>query len=280
MIIQSLTSLRFVFALMIFMHHFTVEGNSIFPEGGALSVCFFFILSGFVLAYSYRDRIINNEITKKSFWIGRLSKLYPLHILCFLIAFILGVKSLSVFSFFTVPCNFLLLQSWLPCKEIYFSFNSVSWFSSDMLFFYLMFPLLIGKLCQMGWRKKGIWIISILILYFLLIALLPSDLYHPIFYINPLMRLLDFCLGILLFLLFDTTRKKANPNKWMATLFESCLISLFVGFVAFADGVPDVVKYAVYYWIPVSVLIYALIYINNGGGIFKNSIGEMVYFVR
>lgn len=42
--IRSLTGLRFVFALMIFMHHFSMGERVVFPEGGALAVCFFFIL--------------------------------------------------------------------------------------------------------------------------------------------------------------------------------------------------------------------------------------------
>lgn len=48
--IQALTSWRFIFALMIFMHHFTLDNQSLFPEG-YLGVSFFFILSGFILSY-------------------------------------------------------------------------------------------------------------------------------------------------------------------------------------------------------------------------------------
>ena len=52
--IKPLTSLRFVFALMIFMHHYSIKKGSsevLFPEG-FLGVTFFFILSGFILSYT------------------------------------------------------------------------------------------------------------------------------------------------------------------------------------------------------------------------------------
>ena len=48
--IVSLQSWRFIFALMIFLHHFPVNGKGLFEAGGSCGVSFFLILSGFAMA--------------------------------------------------------------------------------------------------------------------------------------------------------------------------------------------------------------------------------------
>lgn len=68
--IKPLTSLRFIFAFMVFASHLGFlnksESNvlhwvydSVFHEG-YIGVSFFFILSGFILAYNYQDGILKN----------------------------------------------------------------------------------------------------------------------------------------------------------------------------------------------------------------------------
>lgn len=151
--IRSLTGLRFIFAQMIFMHHFLMGERVIFTEGGVLAVYFFFILRGFVLAYSYQERLVTGQIISHSFYIGRLSKLYPLHILCFVVAALLIIKTLSWKQILIAPVNLALLQSWIPVKDVYFSFNAVSWFSSDILFFYLVVLWLVLKMRTIGWKN-------------------------------------------------------------------------------------------------------------------------------
>ena len=39
--------------------------------------------------------------------------------------------------------NLMLIQGWYPAKELFFSFNAVTWVFSAEVFFYLFFPLLI-----------------------------------------------------------------------------------------------------------------------------------------
>lgn len=266
--IRSLTGLRFIFALMIFMHHFSIkEGQLMFPQGGALSVCFFFILSGFVLAYSYQERLVLRQISTKIFYTGRLSKLYPLHILCFLIALVLAIKVLSWKYVLIAPINLALLQSWIPVKDVYFSYNAVSWFSSVMLFFYMVFPWLAKKLFDMKWKTVGIWSICILSAYFLLIKLIPLTWQHALFYINPGLRLLDFILGIILYKgLNQLMIYNISPNKWIATFFEVITVAIVIVFVLYSNIIPDVYRVAIYYWLPLGFGLLVFSYFNNGGG--------------
>ena len=70
--INSLTSLRLFFALLVFASHLEIINKSfakhIFLEG-YVGVSFFFILSGFIIAYNYSDRV-STPSEKKSYYIA------------------------------------------------------------------------------------------------------------------------------------------------------------------------------------------------------------------
>ena len=55
--IRSFTGWRYIFAVAIFMHHYQIDGKSVLQAGGVIGVTFFFILSGFLLAYGYKKWI-------------------------------------------------------------------------------------------------------------------------------------------------------------------------------------------------------------------------------
>ena len=109
--IQALASWRFIFALMIFMHHFYMGNQSLFSEG-YLGVFFFFILSGFVLSYRYG----NNSTTWGRFILKRISKLYPMHILCLCLFLLMGSRfsylNFSVFLLF-IQCCIMVFVWWI-----------------------------------------------------------------------------------------------------------------------------------------------------------------------
>lgn len=91
--IPSLQSLRGIFALLIFFHHFkfTIGGESMFAAGGDCGVTFFFILSGFVMCQGYADRVPSvNFKDLRIYLTKRISKIYPLHIMCLAWAMAIG----------------------------------------------------------------------------------------------------------------------------------------------------------------------------------------------
>lgn len=68
--INTLTSLRFIFALMVFgAHCYTIDKffDTHFFKEGFVGVSFFFVLSGFIIAYNYQKRFSENKITKRAF---------------------------------------------------------------------------------------------------------------------------------------------------------------------------------------------------------------------
>ena len=75
--INTLTSLRILFALMVFGAHCYVLDPSFathFFKEGFVGVSFFFILSGFIIAYNYEEKLLEKITTKRTFWVARIAR--------------------------------------------------------------------------------------------------------------------------------------------------------------------------------------------------------------
>ena len=262
--IKPLTSLRFVFALMVFVSHlgFVKEKDSTLASlfnnilyEGYIGVSFFFILSGFILSYRYQNELLNGKTSKKSFYNARIARIFPLHLLTFLIAIPLTFyefaqdKLLYSVQAFT---NITLTQSFVPNRIIYYSFNSPSWSISNEMFFYLLFPLIMVFFSRYKQYLKAL-IPLIIILIPILSLKIPEIYHHQLFYINPLFRIVDFIIGILLYMIFKRYKEKKTHINF--TYLEITTILILVLFIAFHKFIPEVSRYSYYYWIPMSLLI-------------------------
>lgn len=248
--IKNLQSLRFIFALMIFLHHSAVPLGAF----GTFPVSFFLILSGFVMEKGYRERI--DGISYLQFAKSRLLRVYPTHLLCLAVALCVSLFLLTPIKWEGIIANMLLLQSWTPDKEIYFSGNSVSWFLSVILFCYLVFPVM-SKLVR---RYRHLSLVAILTLYFILVFLTPEERWHDVLYVNPLCRVVDFFIGMWLCEMLVNSRnvyeKKLNKGTWGGQFLG--LISLFVSLSAiyFSLSVPKWINFSVMWWLPSVFIIY------------------------
>lgn len=122
--------------------------SSIFPwfyAYGWILVDLFFVLSGFVLCHTYKEKIKNNLINFKQYILNRLSRLYPLTILTTLIVLIIQkIRVEHGLEYFIYPfndsfhfvTNFLLLQG-IVSKD--WSFNGPSWTVSIEMLLYILF---------------------------------------------------------------------------------------------------------------------------------------------
>lgn len=220
--IKELTSLRFIFMSMVFLHHM-----GYYPQGGVLGVAFFFVLSGFVITLGYKDRLLKRELTYSQFISRRFIRLYPLHWLCFIAAFLLIIKYdyLPSQSIPVALANVSLLQSWIPNESYYFSFNGVSWFLSDILFFILVYPLLL-KVVLWFWDNNRFifFVLALFIIPAILLVLTPKESRFYFFYICPLTRLIDFTLGACSALLF---LKIKGETIWIEKHRTSLKVCLF-----------------------------------------------------
>lgn len=84
-------------------------------------------------------------------------------------------------------------------------------------------------------------------------ALIPEFLQHWFFYINPFLRIFDFVLGILLYKLL--WKESFQVYKSVFTYYELLTIVLLILFYSTAEFFPKVVRYSVYYWLPMTFFI-------------------------
>lgn len=114
---------------------------------GACGVSIFFILSGFLSIYKNRWGELQNcshpTVKECILYVRRkVAYLFPIHIAmmiyCAIAEFIQGTNTLSVYG--CILLQGMLIQSWIPIRNIYFSLNGVSWYLSTLLFAYFCFP--------------------------------------------------------------------------------------------------------------------------------------------
>ncbi len=173
--LPALTGLRALLALGILFFHFTPPHMQLLDPviGSAYTfVGFFFLLSGYVLAYNYAGR--STPLIKRVFWRARFARLYPV----FLLSLVISVTMLqaewharSLHDFFTgLLLTPLLLQGWSPVLATFW--NTVAWALSAEALLYAAFPWLI----RLQWPKSPARLIVLLLLIWAL-GLVPHSLY-------------------------------------------------------------------------------------------------------
>jgi peptidoglycan/LPS O-acetylase OafA/YrhL len=257
--LRTLTTLRFFAALHVVLFHMRVIGilaggpwwYQNFASIGYIGVNCFFVLSGFILVYTYAGPALN----VRRFWQARFARIYPAYVVSLLASapfFFLAVRTLNL-PFFAWSKQHLvtacvltvgLLQSWIPNAAL--TWNSVCWSLSVEAFFYAVFPLLLLWSADVKPRKLLLWIaassfvsLSISLLYVLLhpdrISKINSGettlLWKNVLSFNPLVRLPEFLVGVFagrLFLARNDNRKLATPLV-IAGLAVVATITMLVG---------------------------------------------------
>jgi peptidoglycan/LPS O-acetylase OafA/YrhL len=233
--------------------------NQIFYEG-YIGVTFFFILSGFILSYAYTQRFKDKSVEIKGFLQARIARIYPLHILTFLCAIplvIYGVLKGSALIIALLP-NLLLVQSFFPQTAIFFSANMASWFLSDLMFLYILFPFLIFKRTRL---LLGLILIGIIWQVFIANSGYTDNQKHYLVYIMPLSRMLDFSAGILLYRFFKRI-KEAKSEVPVNILQFFSLLSLFIFFIM-KNNINQVYRFDIYYLLPMAFIIFSFAF-NKG----------------
>jgi len=189
---------------------------------------YFFILSGFVLAWAYRP-----DRTAGEFWLRRFGKVYPAYIVTTLAAFLLfGLMFAKWTSWKIVLTHVLLLEAWTPDQRYNLGLNPVMWTLSAEAFNYLLFPALMLVFVRASKRGLQLTILGCVVGTFLLpylgiqaFTLRPPE--PPVIaplegYPNqfalwfsimcPLLRLVQFVLGIALARLMLRQGSRFAPN--------------------------------------------------------------------
>jgi len=203
-----------------------------FFDNGWMSTSFFFLLSGFILAYLYWGKNGELTTTRKNFWLSRASRLYPIHLILVVITALLmvpnqlmqGANPLNVIA--GTIANFALVQAWNPNWVPMLSWPT--WTISALVFLYLLMPFLMSQLAKLS-RKTSI----LLLLSLPVLSLLPTFIYAQYFPTGsepeqfwqiflsstPLFWLAHFVAGMLLSRIFTISRfnPQFKPTKrWWA----------------------------------------------------------------
>lgn len=202
-------------------------------------VSFFFVLSGFILTYSYGE--MRNLAQAKTFYLARIARIWPLHITTIFLCMALLPKQAwmvggTLESWREIAAaNVFLIHAWIPKVAFFFSLNAVAWSISAELFFYLMFPLLRYQL-EKNWKLKFIIIllISSAIISGTAHFNVPEvDMAKPfavssegLVYISPFVRIFEFFLGMAFAQLFDRQKILSNCGFAIATLLELTAFAL------------------------------------------------------
>ncbi|GGU32969.1 acyltransferase family protein [Streptomyces violascens] len=274
--LPSLTGLRFLLAACVLMAH-ALSGSAIFSERpqAALSVAAaplatsavagFFVLSGFVLAWSYRpgDRA-------RAFWRRRFWKIYPNHALGWALGALFFVVAtapspMAVGGSATVlggAAELFLLKVWMPVPEAFNGFNDPSWSVCCEAFFYLLFPVLIfaaRRLSRTGLRCT--WLaLACAILTFPAVAMAldgralpgwPLGLNALWFgYVFPPVRLTEFMLGMV-------TARLVQEGAW-PRLNAPIRIGVLVTVLATTPFLPLTYCLGASYGLPFSLIVAGL----------------------
>jgi peptidoglycan/LPS O-acetylase OafA/YrhL len=260
--LKALTALRFFAALHVVVFHMRITG--MLPAGpwwyenfaavGYIGVNLFFVLSGFILVYTYAGA----SVTPLRFWRARFARIYPAYALSLLLSapfFFFAVHHLDIpflvwsKQHLAAACllTLTLLQSWFPQAAL--TWNAVCWSLSVEAFFYLMFPILLIWTRGFAARKLfwciGCWSLVSLSFSVLYIVLHPDGvdkinsgettlLWKNILSFNPLVRLPEFLVGVFagrLFLAAKNTRKLATPLVLVG-------VAIVLTLVLVADRIP------------------------------------------
>lgn len=214
--ITALTSLRGIAAVAVLLLHFRDQFGAdfnpdrftLFFARSYLFVDFFFILSGFVIAFSYAHMFTKGIVWRDygAFLIKRLARIYPLHIVVLagfvaseVAKYFIATNANPPFSVNTgaaLLANVFLVQSWGLFDH--YTWNHPAWSISTEWFAYLLFPVLILILSRLRGMTQALLVASacgalLLVFYYLI----PEEIAPGYFLLRCVP---SFVLGILVFL--------------------------------------------------------------------------------
>ena len=231
--LSALTGLRFFAAMYVVLHHTGYEfarrhhANRLlttFLDHGVASVALFFMLSGFILSYTYKGQLGDGPLR---FWQARFSRIYPVYALSLLLC--LGVS--TPISFAQRLAVLSTVQAWLPRHPaLVAAWNYPAWTLSVEAAFYLIFPLVMRIAERWSERTLRTWVCVLIVYSFATrsVAHQPgtevawSTLAQNLPY--PVLRLPEFLIGLFMGLLFLKQRGRAAETALALTVLSLLLL--------------------------------------------------------
>jgi len=207
--LPALTGVRFLAAFYVVLFHglpWLQQKYGLPPilqtflGNGYLAVNLFFILSGFILAYTYEGQI-DGRTNRFHFWEARFARIYPVYFLSLVLAFWFE-RGLSLGTRIAVLG---MVQAWNPrTPGLNGAWNYPAWTLSVEAFFYLCFPFLLPWMSRKSSRTL-FWMMAFLLVVCVVVHTPVQGLGNldsSSFFINvvplPLLRIPEFLLGMVI----------------------------------------------------------------------------------
>jgi peptidoglycan/LPS O-acetylase OafA/YrhL len=236
--LKALTGLRCFAALNIVLFHFSNPQWFGFMapvvNAGFISVSYFILLSGFVLAYNYAERARNGQLDRKRFWEARFTRIYPIYFLSLLLS--LGQLSGEYLThakamFWTgVVLTPLLLQGFVPAVSTFL--NTPAWTMSAEAAYYVLFPFVAKwkrpeNIKSHLMKMAGVWMLG-LVPGALYMAFNPDGIAHPdrwsygpwleALKYTPYTHVFSFVFGVMLADLDRMIARTAQVRLWLGII--------------------------------------------------------------
>ena len=205
--LPALTGVRFFAAFYVVLFHstpwllarFYLPGFlQTFLGNGYLAVGLFFILSGFILAYTYEGQI-EGRAGRLRFWEARVARIYPVYFLSLVLAYWFE-RQLSRSTSLAV---LFMVQAWNPAKpELNGAWNYPAWSLSVEILFYLCFPFVLPWMSRRSTRVLKLMLVAFAAVCVLShsplqgLGLADRNAFLVRFIPLPLLRLPEFLLGM------------------------------------------------------------------------------------
>ena len=303
--LDGLTALRFFAALMVILFHYfnqylpgAAEQHGLTPliSHGFTGVTFFFMLSGFILSYTYARTDFRRPASVVRYLQARFARIMPLYLLSLAVAAPFYIDSvlhsrpgpyLTLYGMASVLAP-LGLQAWVPGAAG--SINFPSWSVSNEEVFYLLFPLLLPALMLRpvrwlvlaGLYMAAVWGATIWLWQEFGggTGLMESSKASPdgvrlaaqFIKFFPLCHAHEFVLGMLLYLLWERI-----AWRWPGWLLLLGGFGLFLAMVEAAGLVPGPVFHNGLMTLPFALLILGGANLRSGGGTLLVFLGKASY---
>ena len=253
--LRSLTGLRFLAAIQVVVFHFAQDRfhgvlyNIV--SAGYTGVSLFFVLSGFVLAYTYgrADHTGRVVVPRRPFLAARFARIYPMYVLSLAVALPMFLTQPVTNKAQAALLVLMLAHAWFPSTAA--AWNGPAWSLSVEAFFYAVFPWALPAAARV--TRRSFW--TAMGLTFATAMLVPS--LYAFFWqgdgppsspttvstflnavkFTPLLHLPEFVMGVLCGLRFlSGSRKPANTGGGVALAILGG--SVIVGALAVSSQLP------------------------------------------
>ncbi len=242
--VEALTGLRWLAVFAVFLSHNqprVSDAFSYFFKNGYSGVTVFFVLSGFVLTYTYGDTF--RRPTFAGVWnygIARIARIYPVYLLGLLLGGLLvGGEPLRVWLL-----HVFALQAWSPNLSTAMALDPPAWAVAVEMFLYAVFPLLVFVLYPVIRKPRNSLYLAaamavaiaaaVVVFWTLGLSALPASdpaSAHRWLYRSPAFRLGDFVLGMAMAGIWINSKKApVSPRTagWLSWVFVLLIPVLMV----------------------------------------------------